>query len=84
MMKGTPEYEAADAELKASKVYQDWVRAPAARVVLDIPCQSGVAKAEQREACVETTATGVRWTITGKLAQAIQQLSPTNQEHGEG
>lgn len=24
MAKGTPEYEAADAELKASKVYQDW------------------------------------------------------------
>ena len=37
----------------------------------DIACQSGNASDEQQEARVETTATGVRWTITGKLCDAI-------------
>ena len=41
-------------------------------LIIDIECQSGNAGAEQREAQVETTITGVRWRISGKLAEAIQ------------
>jgi len=45
----------------------------AARVVLDIPCKYE-AEGVMREAAVETTITGVRWTLTGDLAAALQLL----------
>lgn len=52
--------------------------------VIDIPCDSGNVKVEQMEATVETTVTGVRWRINGKLAAAIhrmvQEAGPTNAE----
>lgn len=42
------------------------------RMVVEIECQPSNAKSEQAEATVETTATGVRWTIIGKLARALR------------
>ncbi len=47
-------------------------------LIISIDCQSGNAGAEQREARVETTATGVKWTISGKLAAAIHRMVQEN------
>jgi len=43
-------------------------------LIISIDCQSGNAGGEQREARVETTATGVKWTISGKLEEAVREL----------